>query len=100
MNIIQALDDPKVFGDFFRAGTWDAWRAFLCALFGLPMTDDQLETYRLRLAGMMMSPTRSRASPQSTTNTPATITVFAAGPTTLTTPTVPALGARCGSRSI
>jgi hypothetical protein len=31
MNIIQALDDPKVFGDFFRAGTWDVWRVFLAA---------------------------------------------------------------------
>jgi hypothetical protein len=39
MNIIQALDDPKVFGDFFRAGTWVVWRVFLAALFGLPMTD-------------------------------------------------------------
>jgi hypothetical protein len=26
--------------------TWDAWKSFLCALFGLPMSDGQLETYR------------------------------------------------------
>ena len=46
MNIIQALDDPKVFDAFFRGPTWAAWRAFLAALFGLPLTGDQLETYR------------------------------------------------------
>jgi hypothetical protein len=46
VNILDALDDPNVFGVFFRAGTWDAWRVFLAALFGLPMTDDQLATYR------------------------------------------------------
>jgi len=56
MNIIQALDDPKVFGDFFRAGTWDTWRVFLAALFGLPMTDDQLATYR-RFTGRSTPPT-------------------------------------------
>jgi hypothetical protein len=50
MNILDALDDPKVFAGFFRAGTWGAWRVFLAALFGLPMTDDQLATYR-RFAG-------------------------------------------------
>jgi hypothetical protein len=58
MNILDALDDPKVFGDFFRAGTWDAWRVFLAALFGLPMTDDQLATYR-RFTGRSTPPTNS-----------------------------------------
>ena len=56
MNIIQALNDPKVFGAFFRAGTWDVWRVFLAALFGLPMTDDQLATYR-RFTGRSTPPT-------------------------------------------
>jgi hypothetical protein len=46
MNILQALDDPKVFGGFFRGPTWSVWRAFLAALFGLPLSGDQLETYR------------------------------------------------------
>jgi hypothetical protein len=45
VNILDALDDPKVFGGCFRAGTWDTWRAFLAALFGLPMSDEQLATY-------------------------------------------------------
>ena len=55
MNILDALDDPKVFGGFFRAGTWDAWRVFLAALFGLPMTDDQRATYR-RFTGRSTPP--------------------------------------------
>jgi hypothetical protein len=29
MNIHDALNDPKVFGGFFRAGSWAAWRVFL-----------------------------------------------------------------------
>jgi hypothetical protein len=56
MNIIQALNDPKVFGAFFRAGSWDVWRVFLAALFGLPMTDDQLAIYR-RFTGRSTPPT-------------------------------------------
>src|SRR5262249_25617667 len=46
MNIIDALDDPKVFAQHFRGRTWDAWRVFLAALFALPMTAEQLELYR------------------------------------------------------
>jgi hypothetical protein len=56
MNILDALDDPKVFGDYFRAGTWATWRVFLAALFGLPMTDDQLATYR-QFTGRSTPPT-------------------------------------------
>lgn len=47
MNILQACRSPKVFGPWFKdPSTWQAWFAFLAALFGLPMTDDQLATYR------------------------------------------------------
>src|SRR5438045_3953092 len=46
MNIIQALDDPNVFGRQFHGGTWDAWRTFLAALFALPLTPEQLEVYQ------------------------------------------------------
>ena len=45
MNIIQALDDPQVFGPFFRGPTWVVWRVFLAALFGLPLTPEQLALY-------------------------------------------------------
>jgi hypothetical protein len=46
MNILQALDDPNVFGRHFRGSTWDAWRAFLVALFALPMTPKQLALFQ------------------------------------------------------
>jgi hypothetical protein len=47
VDIIQALDDDKLFGPLFRGPTWRAWRVFLKALFALPITDaDELELYR------------------------------------------------------
>jgi hypothetical protein len=45
MTLLDALDDPKVFAPFFKGPTWDAWGAFLCALFALPMTNEQLSIY-------------------------------------------------------
>jgi hypothetical protein len=46
LNILQAIDDPHLFAPWFRdAGTWTAWRVFLCALFGLPMSDAELELF-------------------------------------------------------
>ena len=46
MNILQALDDPQVFGAHFRVSTWDRWRVFLAALFSLPMMPEQLAIYQ------------------------------------------------------
>jgi hypothetical protein len=46
MNILDAIDDPNVFGTHFRADTWDAWRSFLAALFALPMTPEQLAIFQ------------------------------------------------------
>jgi hypothetical protein len=46
-TIIKAANDPKLFGPWFRnAATWQAWFAFLAALFALPMTPEQFETYK------------------------------------------------------
>ena len=45
MKITQALDDPKVFGPFFRGPTWAPWRVFLAALFAQPMSAEQLAIY-------------------------------------------------------
>lgn len=45
ISILEALEDPKIFGPFFRGPSWDAWKAFLAALFALPMTVEQLATY-------------------------------------------------------
>jgi hypothetical protein len=46
VNILKALDDPKVFGQHFRADSWQAWRVFLAALFALPMSEAELAIYR------------------------------------------------------
>ena len=46
MNILRALDDPKVFAPFFRGDSWGAWRVFLAALFALPLTAEQLAVYQ------------------------------------------------------
>jgi hypothetical protein len=46
MNIIDAVRDPKVFAPHFRGNSWDGWLAFLCALFALPMTPEQLAIYQ------------------------------------------------------
>lgn len=46
MNLLDAMDDPAVFGPWFKRGDWKPWRAFLAALFGLPMAADQLALYR------------------------------------------------------
>lgn len=47
VTILDAADDPHLFARWFRdRDTWAAWRAFLAALFGLPMDDGMLDTYR------------------------------------------------------
>jgi hypothetical protein len=47
MNLIEAMADRHLFASWFRdPSTWAAWRAFLAALFGLPMTEDQAVAYR------------------------------------------------------
>ncbi len=56
MNIIDAIADERIFAPFFRGPSWDAWRAYLAALFGLPMTPEQLATYCAR-TGRTSAPT-------------------------------------------
>lgn len=46
MDILRAIADPNVFGPYFRGTSWDAWKAFLAALFALPMTDEQVALYQ------------------------------------------------------
>ena len=45
-SILQALDDPDLFGGMFDEPSWDPWKAFLAALQALPMTAEQLDRYR------------------------------------------------------
>ena len=46
MNILQAMDDQKLFSPYFRGDSWDAWKAFLAALFALPMDEANLAAYQ------------------------------------------------------
>ena len=57
MDILRAASDPKVFGPAFRdKKSWQAWFAFLAALFGLPLTPEQLEVYH-SCTGRELAPT-------------------------------------------
>lgn len=56
MNLIQALEDPELFGDMgFDAPSWASWRTFLTALWALPMDAEQLDTFR-KHTGRMKPP--------------------------------------------
>jgi hypothetical protein len=46
VNILQALDDASLFRGMFDERSWRPWRAFLAALFGLPLDDDALALFR------------------------------------------------------
>jgi hypothetical protein len=45
-TILEAINDPRIFGRWFASSSWDAWRAFLAALFALPMTSAQLAVFQ------------------------------------------------------
>lgn len=45
-TIIEAMDDPELFGEHFQGDTWDAWRVFIAAIFAIPLRDDQFETFQ------------------------------------------------------
>lgn len=57
MNVIDAISDPKVFAQYFRGSTWEAWKVFLTALFALPMTPEQLALYQ-KHTGRITPPTQ------------------------------------------
>src|SRR5262249_53992578 len=48
--ILEVMADPELFGKQFKPGvlldTWKPWRAFLTALFALPMDEETLELFR------------------------------------------------------
>ena len=45
MNIIEAMRDPNLFGNWFGSETWAVWRVFLASLFALKMTGEQEAMY-------------------------------------------------------
>lgn len=47
LSILDAMSDPQLFGPWFRrSASWETWRVFLSALFGLPLFDEQWEVFR------------------------------------------------------
>jgi hypothetical protein len=36
IDILTAMDHPDLFARWFQGESWDGWRVFLAALFGLP----------------------------------------------------------------
>ncbi len=46
MTILEAIQDPNLFGKEFGRQGWRAWRVLLAALFGLPMSPEDLDVYR------------------------------------------------------
>ncbi len=57
ISILEALEDDVLFGRLgFDAESWRPWLAFLAALFGLPMTAEQLALFQ-RYTGRTSAPT-------------------------------------------
>jgi hypothetical protein len=51
LTILDAIDHPKIFKPWFRdPESWVAWRAFLAALFALPMSPAELAAYQASTA--------------------------------------------------
>jgi hypothetical protein len=55
-TLLAALDDRALFGPVFPSPSWDSWRAFCRALYGLPMPPPQLDLFR-RCTGRVDAPT-------------------------------------------
>jgi len=57
MTLVESMLDPKLFGSFFSPPTsWLSWMAFLDALQGQTLTDDQFERFR-KFTGRKLQPT-------------------------------------------
>jgi len=46
MTIIDAMDDPSLFGPWFQGDSWFAWRVLLKSVFGLPLDEAELVIFR------------------------------------------------------
>jgi hypothetical protein len=57
-TILEALEDAALFGEMgFDAPSWKPWRVFYAALFGLPLTPEQLAIFQ-KHTGRTQAPTR------------------------------------------
>ena len=46
VTIRDLMNDDQLFGDTFSGDTWNAWRALLAGFYGLPLSDDELDTFK------------------------------------------------------
>jgi hypothetical protein len=46
LDIVGAMNHPRLFEPFFRGESWDGWRSILKAAFCLPMTAEELQFFR------------------------------------------------------
>jgi hypothetical protein len=61
VNIIQACEHPELFRPWFKnPESFNAWFAFLAALFGLPMTEEQFAIYQ-KHTGRKEAPTEANS---------------------------------------
>jgi hypothetical protein len=57
VTLLEVCDDADLFAPWFKdRATWNAWFAFIAALFALPMSDAQIETFR-QCTGRSVPPT-------------------------------------------
>ncbi len=46
LSIIDAMNDPALFGNWYSGPSWDPWKAVLAGAFCLPMTEAEKEIFR------------------------------------------------------
>jgi len=57
LNIIQTFEDPNIFGNLIKdQSTWANWKACLKTIFGLQMSEEEVEVYR-KFTGRKKPPT-------------------------------------------
>lgn len=59
MNIVQAMQDPRLFGEHFAGDSWKAWKALLGGFYGVPMGDTERGLFE-RLTGLKTAPDGAR----------------------------------------
>lgn len=57
MNILDAMREPRLFGPWFAADSWNPWRVLLAAIFGLPLREGGLDLFT-ECTGRETAPTR------------------------------------------
>ncbi|WP_273166442.1 hypothetical protein [Marinobacter sp.] len=45
MNILEAMEDPHLFGGHFSGDTWSNWKALLAGFYGLPLEGGAADTF-------------------------------------------------------